>query len=97
MLTIRLPEDLEARLNNLAQETKRPKSFYIREAIERSLGDLEDVYLAKAALERFKASGEKAIPLERATGAPPWPGGLNSYPKWLKYLKNSGPPPRSGS
>jgi len=64
MLTIRLPAELEARLNILAKSTKRPKSFYVREALERSLEDIEDVYLAEAALERFRASGEKAIPLE---------------------------------
>ena len=64
MLTIRLPAELETRLNILADTTKRPKSFYVREALERSLEDIEDVYLAEAALERFRASGEKTIPLE---------------------------------
>jgi len=64
MLTIRLPAELENRLNVLADTTKRPKSFYVREALERSLEDIEDVYLAEAAVERFRASGEKAIPLE---------------------------------
>lgn len=64
MLTIRLPEEMETRLNVLANATNRPKSFYVREALKRSLEDIEDVYLAEAALERFRASGEKAIPLE---------------------------------
>jgi RHH-type rel operon transcriptional repressor/antitoxin RelB len=64
MLTIRLSADMEQRLNMLANATQRPKSFYVREALERSLEDIEDVYLTEAAYERFKASGEKAIPLE---------------------------------
>lgn len=64
MLTIRLPDEIESRLNTLANVTKRPKSFYVREALERSLEDIEDIYLAEAALEQFRASGEKAIPLE---------------------------------
>jgi RHH-type rel operon transcriptional repressor/antitoxin RelB len=64
MLTIRLSEEIEARLNMLAEVTRRPKSFYVREALERSLDDIEDVYLAEAALERFRAGGEKAIALE---------------------------------
>jgi RHH-type rel operon transcriptional repressor/antitoxin RelB len=64
MLTVRLPAELEDRLNILADTTKRPKSFYVREALERSLADMEDVYLAEAALERFRASGEKAVTLE---------------------------------
>lgn len=64
MLTVRLPAEIEDRLNILADTTKRPKSFYVREALERSLSDMEDVYLAEAALERFRASGEKAVTLE---------------------------------
>jgi RHH-type rel operon transcriptional repressor/antitoxin RelB len=64
MLTIRLPEDMEQRLNILAVATQRPKSFYVREALERSLADIEDAYLAETAFERFKVSGEKAMPLE---------------------------------
>lgn len=65
MLTSRLTADMEQRLNVLAATTQRPKSFYVREALERSLADMEDVYLAEAALERFKASDEKAVPLEK--------------------------------
>lgn len=64
MLTIRLPDEMHSRLNFLADSTNRPKSFYVREALERSLEDIEDVYLTEAALERFRASGEKAISLE---------------------------------
>jgi len=64
MFTIRLPADMEQRLNVLAAATQRPKSFYIREALERSLEDIEDAYLAESAYERFKASEEKPIPLE---------------------------------
>lgn len=64
MLTVRLPAEIEDRLNILADTTKRPKSFYVREALERSLADMEDVYLAEAALERFRVGGEKAVTLE---------------------------------
>lgn len=63
MLTIRLPAEMETRLNILADATNRPKSFYVREALERSLEDIEDIYLADAAYERFIASGKKAAPL----------------------------------
>ena len=64
MLTIRLPVEMESRLNVLSESTRRPKSFYVREALERALEDIEDVYLGEAALERFRASGKKGIPLE---------------------------------
>lgn len=69
MLSVRLPESLENRLNILAKATKRPKSFYVREALERSLEDIEDVYLAGAAYEEFLTSGEKAIPIEEVERA----------------------------
>lgn len=64
MLTVRLPSDIEDRLNILAKATHRPKSFYVREALERALEDIEDVYLAEAAYETFLKSGEAAVPLE---------------------------------
>lgn len=44
--SIRLPEELLARLNHLAETTHRPKSYYIIEAINQHLEDLEDYYLA---------------------------------------------------
>ena len=56
MLTIRLPSDVERRLAVLAKSTGRTKSFYVREAILRHLGDLEDYYLAR---ERLRRSGRR--------------------------------------
>lgn len=65
MLTIRLPQEMENRLDALAAATKRPKSFYVREALELFLEDLEDAYLAETAYENFLKSGKKSIPLEQ--------------------------------
>jgi RHH-type rel operon transcriptional repressor/antitoxin RelB len=48
MLAIRLPEDIEQRLNALAQETGRTKTTLAREAILEYIEDLEDYYLAEA-------------------------------------------------
>ena len=45
MLAIRLPEEIEARLDTLAKRTGRSKTFYAREAILEHLDDLEDLYL----------------------------------------------------
>jgi RHH-type rel operon transcriptional repressor/antitoxin RelB len=64
MHTVRLPEELTARLATLARATKRTKSYFIREALERSIEDLEDAYLAETAYEEFLKSGEEPIPLE---------------------------------
>jgi len=63
MLTVRLPEDIEARLNNLSKTTNRPKSFYVREALERSMEDIEDIYLAEKRLEDIRAGKSKTVPL----------------------------------
>ena len=50
MLAIRLPSELEDRLEHLAKATGRTKTFYAREAIVAHLDDLEDLYLAEQRL-----------------------------------------------
>ena len=52
MLAIRLPEEIEKRLERLAKKTGRTKTFYAREAILDHLEDLEDAYLAAGRLKR---------------------------------------------
>ncbi len=71
MLSVRLPEDIETRLDFLATQTNRTKSFYTVEALKRYLEDLEDLYLAEKAHEEFILSGEKALStkgVEKALG-----------------------------
>jgi RHH-type transcriptional regulator, rel operon repressor / antitoxin RelB len=60
MLALRLPPDIEERLDDLAKKTGRSKSFYAREAILSYLEDIEDTYLALKALEE----GGEPISLE---------------------------------
>lgn len=60
MLAIRLPEHLEARLNELAAETGRTKTALAREAIAEYIDDLEDFYLAEARARKNR----KTIPLD---------------------------------
>jgi RHH-type transcriptional regulator, rel operon repressor / antitoxin RelB len=60
MLALRLPPDLEKRLEALATRTGRSKSFYAREAILRHLEDLEDYHLAQQRL----AQARKRVTLE---------------------------------
>ena len=66
MTSIRLPLPLEERLNFLAQATGRTKSFYIREALEKCIEDMEDIYLSQQVLERIRAGQEKTYTLEEA-------------------------------
>jgi RHH-type rel operon transcriptional repressor/antitoxin RelB len=63
MLAIRLPADLEARLEALARATGRTKTYYAREAIVEYLDDLEDLYLAERELEDIRAGRSEPIPL----------------------------------
>ena len=51
MLAIQLPEEIETRLTDLANETGRSKTFYVREAILEHLESIEDKYLAMHRLE----------------------------------------------
>ncbi len=64
MLAIRLPPEIETRLDALAKATGRTKTFYAREAILEHLADLEDIYLAEQRLVSLRAGNTKAIPLE---------------------------------
>ncbi|GIW26898.1 MAG: antitoxin [Meiothermus sp.] len=52
MLAIRLPKEIEERLEALARKTGRSKSYYVRQAILEHLDDLEDYYLALERLEQ---------------------------------------------
>lgn len=66
MLSVRIPDELARRFEALAQETNRPKSYYVREALERAIDDLEDIYLAEARLENLKAGRSRTYTLEEA-------------------------------
>lgn len=64
MLAVRLPEDIERRLGELAKATGRTKSYYAREAIIEKLEDLEDIYYAEKVLEDIKAGRSRTYSLE---------------------------------
>jgi RHH-type rel operon transcriptional repressor/antitoxin RelB len=52
MLALRLPADIEQRLDALAKKTGRSKSYFAREAILRHIENVEDTYLARRRLKR---------------------------------------------
>ena len=64
MIAVRLPEDIENRLDKLATRTGRTKTYYVREAILEHLEDLEEVYLAEKTLAEIRSGKQKTIPLE---------------------------------
>ena len=64
MLTIRLPAEVESRLDELAKATGRTKTFYAREAIFEYLTDLEDYYYAEKAWNDVLSGRSKTVPIE---------------------------------
>jgi RHH-type transcriptional regulator, rel operon repressor / antitoxin RelB len=52
MLAVRLPSDIEDRLEKLARRTGRTKTFYAQQAIVAHLDELEDTSLALSRLRR---------------------------------------------
>lgn len=64
MLAIRLTPDIEKRLTALAKKTGRSKTYYAREAIQEYLDDLEDYYLAEAAMQKLRQGKPRTYTLE---------------------------------
>jgi len=64
MLSVRLDADIEKRLETLAQNTGRTKTFYVREAILEHLDDLEDLYLAEQRLIDIRSKKTTPVSLE---------------------------------
>jgi RHH-type transcriptional regulator, rel operon repressor / antitoxin RelB len=62
-ISIRLPADIETRLQNLSDLTGRSKTYYVTEAIVEHLDDLEDLYLAERELEAIRAGKSTTTPL----------------------------------
>ena len=61
MISVRLDKELEEELNNLAKITKRPKSFFIKEALKEYLEDVKDVLEAQ---NRVNSKNRELISLE---------------------------------
>lgn len=81
MLAIRLPQEIESRLENLARLSGRTKTFFAREALLTHLDELEAQYLpkldtldedVKEALLSWKAFEETGESIQWSTQAKPW-------------------------
>lgn len=59
--SVRLPPQTMRRLEVLARETGRSKAFYLREAVEMHLEEMEDTYLAESTLERVRRGEEPVL------------------------------------
>ena len=52
MITLRLPPDVERRIEDLVSRAGHNKTFYITQAVLEYLDDLEEKYLALSRLEQ---------------------------------------------
>ena len=48
MLSVRLNSDLEEKLEQLSIKTNRSKSFYVKQALENYLNDMDDYFEVKS-------------------------------------------------
>jgi RHH-type transcriptional regulator, rel operon repressor / antitoxin RelB len=63
-ISLRLPDDVFKRLQNLADRTGRSKTAYMREAIKEHLDDLEDLHLAERRLCSVRAGRLGTVALD---------------------------------
>ena len=61
MLSVRLDDSMQTKLENLAKITQRPKSFFVKEALKNYLDDMADFYEAQ---KRSKSEDRNLISLE---------------------------------
>jgi RHH-type transcriptional regulator, rel operon repressor / antitoxin RelB len=62
IISLRLPEELEYKLNNIKKETNRPKSYFIKKALEEYLFD---VALYQKALDRLNDASDEILSSEK--------------------------------
>ena len=67
MLALRLDDELEKRIADLATRQGRNKSALVREALIRYMEDQEDIEMAEAVLNNMK--GQKTLTIEEANRA----------------------------
>jgi len=66
MISVRLPKEMENRIENLAKSTQQPKSFFVKEALSNYLEDMEDYY---DVLKRKNDKTREIISLEELKSA----------------------------
>ena len=63
-VSLRLPDEITHRLENLAARSGRSKTFYMVQAIREHIDNLEDLYLAERELEATRSGKSQTVPLE---------------------------------
>lgn len=62
MLTLRISDDLNERLDQMAQRSGRTKTYFVTKLIREGLAELEDQIVAEQAVAEYLAAGGKDQP-----------------------------------
>ena len=60
-ISVRISDDLALKLDEIAKETERPKSFHVQKALESYLDDLADLQVA---LDRLHDTSDPVISID---------------------------------
>ena len=63
-ISVRLDSEISERLNILSELTGRSKSYYIKEAVEQRLDEMELIYLAQSRSENLRSGKSHTISWE---------------------------------
>jgi len=63
LVSLRLPDELDLRLTELAKTTGRTKTYYLLEVIQGGIDELESIYLAEKRLEDHRAGRDRSTSL----------------------------------
>ena len=63
-VSLRLPDEVSQRLQRLSKRTGRSQTFYMIEAIQEHLDDIEDVYIAEKRLIELQKGKSRTYTLE---------------------------------
>jgi RHH-type transcriptional regulator, rel operon repressor / antitoxin RelB len=64
MMTIKLPEDVEQQISELARGAGQSEAAYVLNVLLKHLEDMEDMLIAEARLEDLRAGRSRTIPLD---------------------------------
>ncbi len=60
-ISVRIPDDLASKLDEIAKETERPKSFHVQKALESYLDEIADLQVA---LDRLHDTSDPVISID---------------------------------
>ena len=69
MFTVRLSQAMESELEQAAKITRRSKGFLVKEALNRYLGEVKDLYLAMERLSNPKSIYHSTDEVKKQLGA----------------------------